>query len=511
MLKKLFLSVFAVFILAILSICFILFTQTGNNLIASYIENKVNEEQNAVTLSVKKLTLSADSLDFNAVIDDGSSMKINGGFNLFKQSVDLHYQLKIKELSYLAPLIGQKLQGPLNTRGTAKGSLAKLHIQGQTDVAQSQTQYVLTLIDRKPTIAQIKMQNAQIAQLLHLVDQPKYVMGQLNIKGQVDLSNLDQLKGNALLTIKNGQANSPLINKTFQQNLPTPTLFNLASNIKLSGQTVAASTDIKSNIANISAQKTTFNIQQNQLDTDYNLDVPDLRIIGKMFKQKVRGAIKIAGNAQFKHHQLSLNGHSNTLGGKLNFNLQGNQLVANLESLSLLKILHTFYYPKIFTSTANANIRYNLLTEKGDIVADLANGRFINSQLANVIQQLANFDITREIYQNIKLNSEINKKLILSNLNMQSKETQITMQQGQLNLANETLNMPLNVKVKKLLFKIGLSGDMRAPHITFDANAMARQKAEKEIQRGLNKLMKKHPKEGKILQDTLNLFNKKLF
>ena len=386
-----------------------------------------------------------------------------------------------------------------------------MHIKGNTDVAHSQTQYDVTLIDSKPTIANIQMQHAHINQLLYLVNQPNYLKGNLNINGKINLSNLDNLQGNAVISIHNGQPNAMVINKAFKQNIPNWIKFNLQSNVHLSGQNVLLSTNIKSNLANISAQKTKINIKQNTLNTDYQVYVPNLTVIGNILEQKMRGSLKVTGTAQFNNHSLIVKGDSNIFGGKANFTLNNNQLNAQLHSLSLRKILYTFYYPEFFNSLANADISYNLLAEKGTLNANLANGRFTANNFTQIINELSHFDLTREVYQNIKLASNIDHKEVTSNLSMQSKGTHITMQNGTLNLENETLNMPINVQVKNLGLKLGLSGNLHHPHISFDANEIMKQKAHKEIQRGIDKLIKGDSKEDKVLKKALDLLNKKLF
>ena len=106
--KKLFFTLSVIVILILSSIYGVLFTKYGNNVVASYIEDKVNTGQQDVKLKVNDFTLTLTHLNFDAWINDNSEINISGDLSLFKKSVDLKYDIKVNDLATLKNLTKQE-------------------------------------------------------------------------------------------------------------------------------------------------------------------------------------------------------------------------------------------------------------------------------------------------------------------------------------------------------------------------------------------------------------------
>ena len=109
--KKLFFGLTLLIILIIGGVYGILFTSTGNSYVASIIEDKVNEGQKDVNLKVNDFRLTTSEILFNATIDDNSNINIEGKLEIFAKSVDLKYDINIKDLTKLENITKQKLNG----------------------------------------------------------------------------------------------------------------------------------------------------------------------------------------------------------------------------------------------------------------------------------------------------------------------------------------------------------------------------------------------------------------
>lgn len=162
--KKIFLSISLLIILLLGATYGLLFTRFGNNIVSSYIEEKVNLDQNNVKLKVNNFILTSNYLNFDASINDNSKINISGDLSIFKKSVDLKYDIKINDLSTLKNLTKQEFKGPLVTNGIFIGNEDEAIIQGTSDIAQSQTKYYFNLEDFEPRNinVQIKMQKLRI-------------------------------------------------------------------------------------------------------------------------------------------------------------------------------------------------------------------------------------------------------------------------------------------------------------------------------------------------------------
>ena len=108
--KKFFISLTILIIFIIGGIYGVLFTKPGNGFVASYIESKVNDEQNDVQLKVNDFTLTFNTISFNATINDNSDINIVGDLEIFKKKLDLKYDIKINELSKLENFIQSEFQ-----------------------------------------------------------------------------------------------------------------------------------------------------------------------------------------------------------------------------------------------------------------------------------------------------------------------------------------------------------------------------------------------------------------
>ena len=83
--KKLFLWLTLLIVFIAVLAYSIVFSKFGNELIASYIENKVNNPQQNIKFKVTNFRLRADSLDFNAVINENSNISVNGALSIWNR------------------------------------------------------------------------------------------------------------------------------------------------------------------------------------------------------------------------------------------------------------------------------------------------------------------------------------------------------------------------------------------------------------------------------------------
>ena len=646
-----------------------MFTNYGNNLIASYIENKVNEGQENVKLKVNDFKLSFKTINFDAKINDDSIINITGDFDIFKQTVDLKYDIKINDLKTLKNLTKQDLKGPFSTNGVFKGDKHEAVVQGTSDIALSKTKYYVNLVDFEAKNIHIDLQGAKIEELLNLLDKPIYAKGDLNISADIkniDISNLD---GAIVANISKGKINNEVVNKEFSQTLQTAINFDGDINASLLGKIVEVKSELVTSLADIFINKTIIDLEKNKTTSDYKIDVKNLNklegIIGKKIngefittgnivsensitlvdgtsnilesdasynfkikdsnvqninfkienakleklfhmlnepvyakgnlliqgdiknakldkldgliiskvsqakivnevvntvfkheikdvinvdlqvdtslvpnqaiskalvksnimnlsvdngifdfkeasfnsdyllkipsldklkdftKTKVRGALDIKGELQNKNNSLMINGNSKIVGGDLNFNLKNDDFSANMNNISTKELTHMFYQPEIFDSKGDFKIDYNLLVKKGTLNGKLLNGHFLANDFSNLINQLSKFDLTKEVYQTVDINSDINQSVLTSSINMKSINTQIDVNNSVLDLENSTIDARLDAKIKTSSFAVNINGNTSNPKISLDARDLIKEQLEKQLEKKKDKIEEK--------------------
>ena len=667
--KKILLLLLSLIILCLGVIYGILFTNYGNNLIASYIENKVNEGQENVKLKVNDFKLSFKTINFDAKINDDSIINITGDFDIFKQNVDLKYDIKINDLKTLKNLTKQDLKGPFSTNGVFKGDKHEAVVQGTSDIALSKTKYYVNLVDFEAKNIHIDLQGAKIEELLNLLDKPIYAKGDLNISADIkniDISNLD---GAIVANISKGKINNEVVNKEFSQTLQTAINFDGDINASLLGKIVEVKSELVTSLADIFINKTIIDLEKNKTTSDYKIDVKNLNklegIIGKKIngefittgnivsensitlvdgtsnilesdasynfkikdsnvqninfkienakleklfhmlnepvyakgnlliqgdiknakldkldgliiskvsqakivnevvntvfkheikdvinvdlqvdtslvpnqaiskalvksnimnlsvdngifdfkeasfnsdyllkipsldklkdftKTKVRGALDIKGELQNKNNSLMINGNSKIVGGDLNFNLKNDDFSANMNNISTKELTHMFYQPEIFDSKGDFKIDYNLLVKKGTLNGKLLNGHFLANDFSNLINQLSKFDLTKEVYQTVDINSDINQSVLTSSINMKSINTQIDVNNSVLDLENSTIDARLDAKIKTSSFAVNINGNTSNPKISLDARDLIKEQLEKQLEKKKDKIEEK--------------------
>ena len=667
--KKIFLSLSLIIILILGSIYGLLFTKFGNNIVSSYIEEKVNLDQKDVKLKVNDFTLTLNYLNFDAWINDNSKINISGDLSLFKKSVDLKYDIKINDLSTLKNLTRQEFKGPFVTNGIFIGNEEEAIIQGTSDIARSQTRYYFNLEDFEPRNINIQVKNAKIEDLLTLLNKPIYAKGDLNVLADIKNANISNLDGIFVSKISNGKIDNEVMNKEFNQTLASPISFNGEMNALLSPNKAEVKTNLTSSLINIFMDKTVVNLLTNQIDSDYKIDIKNLNkiegIIAKklngefstkgnlkafdetikiegdsnvfesnvkynteltnykpsyikfsvenaklekflqmlnepiyalgdfniqgeiknanldkldgnisskitnasivnevtntVFKQNLKekinfdlnidtslvpnqavskanlqttignltsqnsvytftddsfnsdyllnipaleklkdilnmslkGNIDINGDITNKEDSLLLTGKANTLGGTFDFDLKNDKLNANLKDIDVQELSAMLDYSKIFDSKANFTLDYDLLLKKGELVGKLINGHFLANNFSLLLNQLGKFDLNKEVYETLDINSQIDNRILTSDVIMKSANSQIDIQDSILDLEQKLIDAKINAIVKDKKFIIDVKGETSNPKISLNAKDLLKEKIDKQLEKKRDKIEEK--------------------
>lgn len=184
---------------------------------------------------------------------------------------------------------------------------------------------------------------------------------------------------------------------------------------------------------------------------------------------------------------LKVSGHSNLLDGALDFTLLNKDLKGRFSNISTLKALDLFHYPKFFQSVADANLDYDLIAKQGVLKARLKNARFLKNAFSDFLYSISKFDITKEIYNDANLVSQINQQRLLSDLSLKSPKTQLKIHNGLLDLNTKQMNMLMDAEILKFIFKMKLQGNMHQPKFSLILNEKAIQQ---NLQQGLKEILK---------------------
>lgn len=206
-----------------------------------------------------------------------------------------------------------------------------------------------------------------------------------------------------------------------------------------------------------------------------------------MINHPLKGSLTLKGDIEQSPKLLKVNGHSNLLDGALDFTLLNKDLKARFSNISTLKALDLFHYPKFFQSIADANLDYDLISKQGVLKANLKNARFLKNTFSDFLYSISQFDITKEIYNDANLVSQINQQRLLSDLSLKSPKTQLKIHNGLLDLNTKQMDMLMDAEILKFIFKMKLQGSMHQPKFSLILNEKAIQQ---NLQQGLKEILK---------------------
>ena len=498
--KKLFFGLTFLIIIVLVGAYALLFTTTGNGIVSSLIENKVNEQKD-LNFKINKFVLTTKNIEFDASLDKNSNIKIIGDLLIFSKSVDIKYDINILDLSKLEKYTKQKLNGNFSTSGTLKGDSSLATLEGISDIFKSSTDYKVQLINFEPSNILFNVKNAKIDEILHLINKPKYAMGNITINGDIKNAKLDKLNGNIDTKIVNGLVTNSLVNKDFKTKLVDRLTFRGDVQTDLEPNKALSKIDFYSTMANLFVKKADVDLKDMVIKSDYFLNIDDLSKLFDVTQTKIRGKIDVAGDIK-KDKDLLVNGYSELLDGKLRFKLLNDDFSANIDDIEILKVLHMLYYPEIFTSKSKLKLDYNLAKQVGDLKGDLLNGQFKKNEYSTIINSFAKFDLTKEVYENISLASNINKNIIKSTINMKSNLTTINVDPSVIDTKTKVIDALVQTQIKGITFDTKISGDISNPKVKVDTKKLLesgiKEKAKEKIEKTIEK--KLGDKAGNLLK-----------
>ncbi len=414
----------------------LLFTSPGNSYVASMIEDKVNAGQDDVNLKVNEFKLTTSDILFNASIDDNSTINIEGALALLSKSVDLNYDINIKDLSKLQNVTKQKLNGSFSTKGTVKGNQELAVIKGVSSVASSNTTYDVNLVDFKPSNILFNMKDAKIEELLHMVNQPIYANGLYTIDANIKSADIATLDGIVTTKITNGILNAKVINKELKEEPKEAITFIANSTTNLIPNAANIKFDLDSSIANLNIEKANVDLKTSIINSDYKLFVKDLAKLEALINQKFNGSFTTTGTAVVDNGVIKIDGDSDIFASNTNYDVKvvdskpeyvkvkvnnakiesllnlvnqpnyANGLMnidANIKSADVKnldgKILTTILESKVNNTVVNKQFEQKLkkpIIFKGDIVTDLVKTQAISKIDLNTT--VTNLDMVKAVY-----------------------------------------------------------------------------------------------------------------
>ena len=349
----------------------VLFSSFGNSVLKPFVE-KIASEKIGMEFRLEKFELGFSSFDILAIINGELGVESKGKYSLFSSQFDLNYNTQAKSFN--------GMQIDLSLKGEALGSFDNFVANGSGSLAGSSIRFASRIKDYAPLELKLDAKELDLAALSMIALKKAYITGKLSavadIAGQEGTAKLNSAK---IIITKEAQ-------NDFGISLPSNFALSLNSDIKLLGKQVAATTRVKSALANLSAKNTSYNFENGEITSDFNLDIANLAALEPIIKQKLNGSIKVVGNTKIANGAMEfLDAKINGLGGEILASLKDNELNANIKNLKLAQALSLAGLAPLANSDISGTAKITNLNDtkkiKGSANLTLSNGVLNHKQM----------------------------------------------------------------------------------------------------------------------------------
>lgn len=415
-----------------------------------------------------------------------------------------NYNVNIKDLSPFSSIAGMPLRGSFRTEGKIQGSLKWLNIDGKSDFAQGNTAYSISLENlTKPKDALVSIQNLKIEDVLYTLYKPIYAKANLNAK--IDLKQISNgISGSYTHKIQ-GEAQKSVLKKEFDLNPPNNIAFNHTTNATLEDGSGKLNASVNSDLASLDITDALFNAKDFSIKAPYKFIVSDLRKLAFVTSKELKGNILATGDIKYVESKLYADLNSDIFGGKLSAVLDRNIADIKMIDIKAAKVLDMLQYAQFFDTNVNGKIRYDIITQKGNIDFMTNSGHFTQNQLVSLLKNVLSFDMTQEIYDSIKIDGKIDRKVVNANLNATSKNTALTSKNAVIDFEKDAINAYLNLKINKDELGAKLTGKVGSPNISLDGAKAAKTILNKVLgEKKVNEIQNKVDSAKEKVQENIN-------
>ena len=375
----------------------VLFSSFGNSVLKPFVE-KIASEKIGMEFRLEKFELGFSSFDILAIINGELGVESKGKYSLFSSQFDLNYNTQAKSFN--------GMQIDLSLKGEALGSFDNFVANGSGSLAGSSIRFASRIKDYAPLELKLDAKALDLAALSMIALKKSYITGKLSavadIAGQEGTAKLNSAK---IIITKEAQ-------NDFGISLPANFALSLNSDIKLLGKQVAATTRVKSALANLSAKNTSYNFENGEITSDFNVDIANLAALEPIIKQKLNGSIKVAGNTKIANGAMEfLDAKINGLGGEILASLKDNELNANIKNLKLAQALSLAGLAPLANSDISGTAKITNLNDtkkiKGSANLTLSSGVLNHKQMNALLGSDLSSDVSFNAQNKLEIASGI--------------------------------------------------------------------------------------------------------
>ena len=386
----------------------------------------------------------------------------NAHYHLQQKELKSDYDLKIKELKYLQPVIKQKLYGSLALKGVMEYKDKNLTLESES---KSLGGLVQILLKENQFFANFK--NIHLEKFLYLLGKKPYGRGVFT--ANVEIDNLTTMQGRFKLNSKNIQTINSTIKQEFDIDLQEPLNINIKSKGKIISNTLYSKNELLTDIMSIHSNNLEYHLRNNHFKGDYTLSIPKLHRLKPFIQRPLKGKLECQGEIK-KDKTLLLTGKTNNLGGIIDFTLKNDNLSVDINNTSVLKLMQMIQYPQTFNAKIFGDIQYNLTDKQGTIHTQLKQAQLLPNEITRMVKEGRGIDLTKERYNHSTFIAQIHNKEVDFNFTAKSKTTSLSLNDAHLNLNKETIHTDCTLIIDNKDVSGTIKGNIHNPELKVNSS-----------------------------------------
>ena len=397
---------------------------------------------------------------------------MNSQYDLDKEVFYSDYTIYIPKLSAFE----KNMQGDIKLTG----NIQKTKKDFSADVHSKTLDGSVEAIVFNDTL-KIDAKDINLVKLNKMLNQPIYSDGKLDFVLDMQDTKKQSRDGRLVLHVKDGLLH---VKELMHNEKEDKIRYNLSLTSDITKDNASIETKLLSDVLKIDITQSNYNIENKTLQGKYSLHVEDLNNLYFMTNRPLAGNLHVDGNYSYDK-QLYIDGLSDFLEAKTVFKLQNNLLHVKSDDLSLIKVTDMLYYPKVFDSFSTLEADYNLTSEIGVVSLNALNGKLIKSELTEIINLAAGFDLTNEIYKDSLFRGILDKNNVDFSLLMNGLESYFRISDGYINLETNNINSDFEIKIKNKDFNGIIKGDLDAPSVELTGSDYIKHELDKAIDKNV--------------------------
>lgn len=371
------------------AVVFVLFTQTGNGWLLSYINRSLSENTKGVNIALTSLRIHPTSLSAVAKVNETAEIKLQGPVSWWGKEFNMTYRIDAKQFKSGDIAIKK----PLHIKGSAYGDRQTMEINGSGEAFGAPVTYALKVIDESPQNIRLNVKEANLQDILAILGQKPYAKGKLSADIDMPTLDTDNPKGIVKITIKDGVVFAEPIKTDYSISLSGDTEFEAAIHAKAKGQGLSLDADVISSLGRLKLNDAEYDLSQRSLQSGYSLVIEDFVKIDGVLPIALRGGIDIAGELFYAKEKVGVTGTTRSFEGESTFRYKDDKLNAVFKKVRIEKLLGLLNQPKYANGTLDGMLKVD------DLQKPVGNFTFqsLGKVNANVVKREFGIDLGKPL------------------------------------------------------------------------------------------------------------------